>query len=255
VLDLVDVSVHFGGVQALDRVSLQVPAGRVTGLIGPNGAGKTTLFNVASGLQRPTGGRVVLSGHDVTRRGPRRRARLGLGRTFQRLEVFGSLTVRENVLIAAEIRRGWARRQGPSCGQLADALLERTGLNRLSGARAGELPTGRARLLELARALATEPTVLLLDEPGSGLDESETQALGALLTELAQEGTAVLLVEHDVELVMSVCEHLYVLDFGVLLCEGSPQQVAHDSRVQEAYLGVEVRHDAAAPLPPDRALR
>jgi branched-chain amino acid transport system ATP-binding protein len=240
VLRVDDVTVRFGGVAALTGVTLEAPAGRVTGLIGPNGAGKTTLFNVATGLQRPGSGTVRLGSRDVTRRGPQRRARLGLGRTFQRLEVFGSLTVRENVLLAAELHRGWRpARPGRRPGAVADELLARTGLLPLSDRPASTLPTGSARLLELARALATEPSVLLLDEPGSGLDETETRALGDLLVALAAEGTAVLLVEHDVDLVMRVCEHLYVLDFGRLLAAGTPQQVQADPQVQEAYLGVE----------------
>jgi len=250
-LDLRGVSVRFGGVQALDGVSLQAPPGRVTGLIGPNGAGKTTLFDVASGLQRPTRGSVELGGRDVTRRGPRHRARLGLGRTFQRIELFGSLTVRENVQLAAEVRLGWRHRTSQTAATAE--LLERTGLTDVADTPAGELPTGQARLLELARALATDPSVLLLDEPGSGLDDAETTSLGALLLELAAEGTAVLLVEHDVELVMRVCEHLYVLDFGQVLCEGTPDLVAGDRRVQEAYLGVEVAGTAVPEPVAERA--
>lgn len=237
-LSVDDVEVRFGGLHALSGVSLEAPRGRVTGLIGPNGAGKTTLFNVVTGLQRPTSGRVLLDGRNVTRRDPRTRARRGLARTFQRLEVFGSLTVRENVLLAAELERGW-RLGRRSPGLVADELLERVGLVEQRSRPASELSTGSARLLELARALATSPSVLLLDEPGSGLDESETRALGDLLVELAADGTAVLLVEHDVELVMRVCSHLYVLDFGRLLVEGAPAQIQADARVQAAYLGVE----------------
>ena len=229
-----DVTVRFGGVQALAGVSLECPPGRVTGLIGPNGAGKTTLFNVVTGLQRPDRGRVLLGDRDLTRLSAQRRARAGLARSFQRLEVFGSLSVRENVLLAAELRRG------PSPGALADALLARVGLSALAGASAGSLPTGSARLLELARALATSPSVLLLDEPGSGLSEDETAALGDLLLSLAADGVAVLLVEHDVELVMRVCEHVYVMDMGALLSQGTPAQVQGDVRVQDAYLGVGV---------------
>ncbi len=228
-----DVHVRFGGVVALDGVTLDVPQGRVTGLIGPNGAGKTTLFNVVTGLQRPTRGTVRLGSRDITRARVRSRSRAGLGRTFQRLEVFGSLTVRENVLLAAELHQ----RRGAST--LADQLVARVGLSPLAHQPAGALPTGTARLLELARALATRPTVLLLDEPGSGLDEREATELGALLVTLAEDGTGVLLVEHDVELVMSICQHVYVLDVGTVLAEGTPAQVQADSRVQAAYLGAE----------------
>ncbi len=249
-LQVDDVTVRFGGIAALSGVTLEAPAGRVTGLIGPNGAGKTTLFNVVTGLQRPVSGRIRLGDRDVTRRGPQKRAKLGLGRTFQRLEVFGSLTVRENVLLAAEVARGFSLRAGgPRPGATADALLERTGLLHLAARPAGELPTGQARLLELARALATSPSLLLLDEPGSGLDEAETHALGDLLVDVAREGTAVLLVEHDVDLVMRVCAHLYVLDFGRLLAQGTPAQVQADPDVQAAYLGAEASSPAPADLP------
>lgn len=232
------VTVRFGGVQALKDVSLSCPSGQVTGLIGPNGAGKTTLFNVVSGIQRPDTGHIHLGDRDVTRAGTERRARAGLARTFQRLEVFGSLTVRENVQLAAEIHRG-LRRRGRPPADVADELLARVGLSAVADHQAGVLPTGSARLLELARALAIRPTTLLLDEPGSGLDEGETHQLGDLLLSLAAEGMAVLLVEHDVQLVMRVCARVYVLDFGELLFEGSPEQVQSHAGVQQAYLGAE----------------
>jgi branched-chain amino acid transport system ATP-binding protein len=233
VLRAENIEVRFGGVRAVQGMSLECPAGRVTGLIGPNGAGKTTLFNVITGLQKPNAGRVLLGDRDITRHSTQRRAQAGVARTFQRLEVFGSLSVRDNVLLAAELQQ----RKGAASS--ADLLLERVGLAGLRDQQAGVLPTGMARLLELARALATEPRVLLLDEPGSGLDESECASLGTLLTELAGEGMAVLLVEHDMELVMRVCEHVYVLDFGQLLSEGTPAQVSADAAVQTAYLGAE----------------
>ncbi|MCW2674322.1 MAG: amino acid/amide transporter ATP-binding protein 1, family [Frankiales bacterium] len=234
-----NAAVRFGGVQAVKDMSLECPAGRVTGLIGPNGAGKTTLFNIITGLQRPDSGRVLLGDRDLTRLPAQRRARAGLARTFQRLEVFGSLTVRENVLLAAELKRGLSRK-GEAPSATADQLLARVGLTALADSQAGALPTGSARLLELARALATAPSVLLLDEPGSGLSESESGALGDLLLSLAADGMSVLLVEHDVELVMRVCQHVYVLDFGELLCEGPPAHVQSDTRVQAAYLGAEL---------------
>jgi branched-chain amino acid transport system ATP-binding protein len=239
VLRVEDVTVHFGGVQAVKDLSLECPTGRVTGLIGPNGAGKTTLFNVITGLQRPDSGRVLLGDRELTRMPAQRRAKAGLARTFQRLEVFSSLTVRENVLLAAELKRGLTRK-GEAPDAVADRLLARVGLAALSDTQAGALPTGSGRLLELARALATEPSVLLLDEPGSGLSEHESATLGDLLLSLAAEGMAVLLVEHDVALVMRVCQHVYVLDFGELLCEGPPAHVQADTRVQAAYLGAEL---------------
>jgi branched-chain amino acid transport system ATP-binding protein len=242
VLQVEETSVSFGGVHALHEVSLGVEAGAVTGLIGPNGAGKTTLFNVITGLQRPSRGRVVLDDRDITKARSHVRARLGLARTFQRLEIFGSLTARENVLVAAELRRGLAPRSS-NPHATAQAILTRVGLEPVADEPADSLPTGLARLLELGRALATNPRVLLLDEPSAGLDQSETGSLGDLLGNLADEGMAVLLVEHDVELVMSVCAQVYVLDFGDLIAHGTPEEVRGNEAVQLAYLGAE---DAAA---------
>jgi branched-chain amino acid transport system ATP-binding protein len=230
-----DVSVKFGGLLALLEVGVEVAAGEVTGLIGPNGAGKTTLFNVITGLQMPDRGRVVLDARDVTRVGPKQRARLGLGRTFQRLEVFGSLTVRDNVLVALESRGV----RGRHARQAADELLTRVDLRQVATAQADVLPTGMARLLELARALACAPKVLLLDEPSSGLNESEGERLGHLLGDLAAGGMAILLVEHDMDLVMRVCARVHVLDFGRLIAAGTPDQIRSDPAVQAAYLGTE----------------
>jgi branched-chain amino acid transport system ATP-binding protein len=235
-LEIEEVSVQFGGLLAVDDASISVPAGCVTGLIGPNGAGKTTLFNVITGLQTPSGGRVILDGVEVTRRRPYRRARLGIARTFQRLEAFGSLTARENVLVALEMRRRWATARY-DCGKIADELLERVGIARVADTRVEALPTGSARLVELARALATEPKVLLLDEPSSGLDEQETDALGNLLHELTAGGLAVLLVEHDMPLVMEACSYISVLDFGRVIARGTPREIQADPSVQRAYLG------------------
>ena len=227
------VSVNFGGLRAIDSLELDVAEAMVTGLIGPNGAGKTTTFNVITGLQRPTSGRVLFGSKDITQLGPTARARLGLGRTFQRLELFGSLSVMDNVLVALESRGVHGRK----ARQLADQLLDRLGLSRVAGAQADILPTGTARLLELARALACEPKVLLLDEPSAGLNNTESDRLGGLLTELASLGVAVLLVEHDMDLVMRICSRIHVLDFGRLIASGTPEQISSDPEVQAAYLG------------------
>jgi branched-chain amino acid transport system ATP-binding protein len=277
VLTVSEVAVRFGGVSALNAVSLSVPPGMVTGLIGPNGAGKTTLFNVISGLQAPERGTVHLFDTDVTRMKPHRRARLGLARTFQRLELFGTLTAGENVQVGLESRSKWwdrhrmgrmaARRRARSAEPVADLdgvaagisadiaadptacerLLSGVGLLGLADRQSSSMPTGLARMVELARALAIQPKLLLLDEPGSGLDESESNALGDLLSKLAAEGMAVLLVEHDMELVMRVCDRIHVLDFGDIIASGAPDEVRGNPMVQAAYLGEATTPSEPAP--------
>jgi branched-chain amino acid transport system ATP-binding protein len=233
-LEVIDATVRFGGHVALDGVSLSALPGEVTGLIGPNGAGKTTLFNVVTGLQAPARGRVRLDGEDVTGLSPFRRARRGLARTFQRLELFGLLTVRENVELAAAAggrsRKVLGRRD-------AGEALALVGLSGLGEIRADALPTGKARLVELARALATGPRVLLLDEPASGQDDAETEAFRRVLVDVAARGIAVVLVEHDVKLVMRTCAQVNVLDFGRVLAAGTPAEVQADEAVIDAYLG------------------
>jgi branched-chain amino acid transport system ATP-binding protein len=235
-LEFQDVSVVYGGVTALNAVSMTAEAGVIHGLIGPNGAGKSTLFNVASGLVRPRKGAVLLDGTDITRLGPHRRARLRMARTFQQLELFGVLTVRDNLLTAAEIRRGWARDHSDPRAE-AQLALERVGLVEYAEERADRLPTGVARLLEVARALVTKPRVLLLDEPAAGLNEQETRALSSLLGGLAAEGLGIILVEHDMDLVMQTCSVVTVLNLGQVLMTGSPDQVRADQAVLSAYLG------------------
>ena len=162
-----------------------------------------------------------------------------MARTFQRLEVFGSLTARENIMVAAEIRNGWSKGDKVDPRQITQAILERVGLTHVADNPVDSMPTGLARLVELGRALATQPQLLLLDEPGSGLDQAETEALGDLLIDLAAEGMAILLVEHDVELVMRVCEEIFVLDFGKLIAQGAPAEIQQNAAVQAAYLGAE----------------
>ncbi len=231
-LEVANIQVRFGGMIALDGVSLAVPAGQVTGLIGPNGAGKTTLFNVITGLQRPTNGTVVLDGTDITDSPPYRRARLGLTRTFQRLELFGTLTVRENLIVAASA----TKRAAPS----VDDVVDRLALGDVVDRRADELPTGIGRLAELGRCLLIAPTVLLLDEPASGQTEQETDVFATVLEELATDGLAVLLVEHDIDLVARVSASVVVLDTGTVLATGTPEEIQLDRAVRDAYLGAEV---------------
>ena len=230
------VAVRFGGVHAIEDVTLDVDAGHVTGLIGPNGAGKTTLFNVITGLQEPTRGRVVFDDRDITKVKAFKRSRMGIGRTFQRLETFGSLSVRENILVAAEAR---AARGDQQINPRADTakILELIRLKPYANERADSLPTGLLRIVELGRALATRPKVLLLDEPSSGLNDAESDLLADLMLQLARRGLGVLLVEHHMELVMGVCERIHVLEFGRIIASGTPQEIQADPQVQAAYLG------------------
>jgi branched-chain amino acid transport system ATP-binding protein len=236
-LEAVDITVTFGGSVALDEVHISAESGAVTGLIGPNGAGKTTLFNVITGLLSPTGGRVSIHGRDVTGLPPSRRARLGLARTFQRLELFTSLSVRDNIRVAGDIRNAWGRSHRINVATEAERVIELTGLGDVAEMDVSDIPTGRARVVEVARALMTQPSVLLLDEPAAGQTERETEAFGQMLRRLAEDGLAVCLVEHDMALVMQVCATIHVLDYGKQLAIGPPEQVRHDPAVIAAYLG------------------
>jgi branched-chain amino acid transport system ATP-binding protein len=191
---------------------------------------------VVTGLLPPTAGTVSIDGVDVTKVGPHKRARLGLARTFQRLELFSMLTVRENIRVAADIHRRWAR-DGDDAAARTDAIIRRVGLDAVADVRVTALPTGQGRLVELGRALACKPKVLLLDEPASGQDETETELFARLLREVADEGVAVVLVEHDVQLVMAVCDVISVLDFGRMIATGTAADIQRDEAVLAAYLG------------------
>ncbi|MFN8037499.1 MAG: ABC transporter ATP-binding protein [Acidimicrobiia bacterium] len=242
------ITKRFAGISALDRVSLDVDPGEFVGLIGPNGAGKTTLFNCLLGIVRPDDGRVRFAGRDITGLPTYWRARLGFGRTFQRVEVFSGMTVREHLLVAERARRGdgalWKdllNRGRPNADELARAAatLELLGLTDRGDRPIESLSLGAVRLVELGRALMTGPKLLLLDEPSSGLDRAETVDLAATLRKVQQEhGTAILLVEHDVEMVQSLATRLFVLDFGTLIASGPTTDVLGDAAVRRAYLGV-----------------
>ena len=247
VLEAIDITKTFAGIHALDSVSLRVDPAERVGLIGPNGAGKTTFFNCVLGVLRPDRGKVLLNGDDVGRLRVHQRARRGIGRTFQRIELFAELSVREHLLSAERTRRGdgalWKDLIGrgrPRRDEIAqcDAVLELLGLRDLADEPIERLSLGKGRLVEVGRALMTEPRLLLLDEPSSGLDRDETAALAKTLRAVqAERGFAILLVEHDVELVSSFTERSYVLDFGTLIAEGATPDVLQDPAVRRSYLG------------------
>ena len=237
-LEVANVSVSFKGTKALVDVSFGCAAGEITGLIGPNGAGKTTMFNVISGLLKPTAGSVVLNGVDLSKAKPARRARHGISRTFQRLELFTSLTVRENLVVAGEIRNSIGRKDRFNVKSEVDEVLGLLDLTDVAEIDVASLPTGRARVVEVARALMTRPKLVLLDEPASGQSEEETEHFGVLLRRLVNDrGLSVCLVEHDVPLVMNLCDHIHVLNFGSMLASGTPMEIRQNAAVADAYLG------------------
>jgi len=249
-LTLENITVRFGGVLALDDVSLGVAPGEVCGLIGPNGSGKTTLFDVVSGIRRPAAGRVVIDGLDVSTSSPEGRCRRGVRRTFQRPQTFGWLSVEDNVLTALEWAGGGGgfmadlvgmptrRRRERERRRLVLAALERCGLMDVRAENAGSLPIGIARMVEFARATVEPPKLLLLDEPASGLDHAEADLLGQQIAMVREEhGCAVLLVEHDANFVMEQSDRVVVLALGSVLMAGSPAEVQADPAVRAAYLG------------------
>lgn len=240
----------FGGLHAVRAVSFDVRPGETTALIGPNGAGKTTVFNLVSGFLRPDAGRVRFADEDVTGRAPREMAARGLVRTFQRVHLFADMSVLDNVLVGAHLHtRGGlpaalfrppaTRAERARVRTDAGALLGRVGLAARGGDLAGTLPFGQQRLLEIARALAARPRLLMLDEPAAGLNPAETENLGVLLDGLRREGLTVLFIEHDMNLVMASAARVVVLDFGEKIAEGAPTEIQRHPRVLEAYLGVE----------------
>jgi ABC-type branched-subunit amino acid transport system ATPase component len=252
------VTVRFAGLIALNEVDVSVPPGTIVGLVGPNGAGKSTLFGVLSGLLRPNRGRVSLAGRDVTGARPQVRARLGLARTFQHPELFSGLSVRDHLVLAHRVRharrrlwtdlldgRAW-RAADPYENQRVDGILELLGITDIARRDVSVLPLGLSRLVEVGRALATSPKVVLLDEPSSGLDASETERLSAGLVRARDaRGVSFLLVEHDVAMVLGLSATVFVLDFGVLIAKGTPEEIRADPAVKAAYLGDEAIPEGA----------
>jgi branched-chain amino acid transport system ATP-binding protein len=260
------VTVTFGGLVAVNDVHLEVPPATIVGLVGPNGAGKTTLFGVLSGLLRPTKGQVFMDGVDVTSLRPQIRAARGLARTFQHPELFSGLTVRDHLVLAYRAKhakqRVWSdmfmmgslKRPSAAEEEMVDGLVELLGLGAVADRPALGLPLGLARLLELGRALAPSPSILLLDEPSSGLDSAETEQFEQAVRRVSSDrGISVLLVEHDVDLVMRMCARIYVLDFGALIASGTPQEVRANEVVRAAYLGEEAQPSAGDQRPTEAA--
>lgn len=251
ILRLDNVTMQFGGITAVKDLSMDIPERSITGLIGPNGAGKTTVFNVITGFYKATGGKVLFDGQDITGMEPHLVCRTGISRTFQNIRLFSNETVLENVMIGCHVRRKakwWMAPLGfPSCAREEQAIRERSmellrslKLDHVAHEMSSSLPYGAQRRLEIARALATEPKFLLLDEPAAGMNPQESQELMALIREIRDTfDLTILLIEHDMKVVMGVCEYIWVLDYGVKISEGTPEEIQADQRVIVAYLGEE----------------
>ena len=252
-LSVEGLGISFGGLKAVNDVSFTVQPGEITSVIGPNGAGKTTLFNMISGVYQPGQGRVVLGGEDVTGMAPHLLARRGMSRTFQNLQIFQSMTVLENAIAGFHLsERGpvladlfalpSSRRRAAEAQAGARDLLARVGLERAAEREAGNLSYGALKRLEIARALALSPRILLLDEPAAGCNAVETEEIDHLIAEVARSGVAILLVEHDMKMVMRISNHIVVLDHGEKIAEGDPASVSRNPAVIAAYLGTEAAH-------------
>ena len=254
VIEVKNVIMRFGGVTAVDQLNMAIPKGSIVGLIGPNGAGKTTAFNVITGFYTPTEGDVFFNGKKITGVPPHKICGLGMARTFQNIRLFYNETALENVMIGRHVRRSghwWGamlglpgtNREEKEIRQKAEELLERIGLSEYRDELASSLPYGAQRRLEIARALATEPSFLLLDEPAAGMNPQESLELMNFIRQIRDEfNLTILLIEHDMKVVMGVCEHIWVLEYGKLIAEGNADAIRSNPRVIEAYLGEDVNN-------------
>lgn len=251
ILEVKNVSQEFGGLLALDRLNIAVEKGEIFGLIGPNGAGKTTLFNLITGIYRPTSGEVLFEGRPIGGLKPHRIAEAGIGRTFQNIRLFKKLSALDNVrigmhsvskagFVSAMIYAPWARKHERLTVEKSQELLELVGLGDKAIELAGSLPYGEQRCLEIARAMALNPSLILLDEPAAGMNATEKEELLRLIRKIREMGVTVLLVEHDMNVVMNICHRIAVLDYGRKIAEGAPELIKNDQRVIESYLGVEM---------------
>ena len=252
IIEVRDVTMRFGGLTAVSQLDIRIPRGGIVGLIGPNGAGKTTVFNVITGFYTPQEGKVFFEGRDITGVKPHRICAAGMARTFQNIRLFHNETALENVMIGRHVRRKshwWSAVLGLAAGEeaairaRAAELLDRVGLAAHGDEKASALPYGAQRRLEIARALATDPTFLLLDEPAAGMNPQESMELMRFIRQIRDEfGLTILLIEHDMKVVMGVCEHICVLEYGQIIADGAPEAIRANPRVIEAYLGEEVVH-------------